>query len=291
MATLAPPDFEGPFTAVHRRDAATDTDIYFVAGTGPATMTFRVVGRPAELWDAVTGDRWPVAAVPTADGRTQVALELPRDGAMFVVFRGDGTVATSATAPAGGGALVATRLPGPWQVSFSYHPGIAAAPPAARTLPALVDWTTVDDLKYFAGTAVYRTKATLSAEDAARMTTLSLGKVPSGLASVKVNGVDCGVVWCAPWEADISAAVRAGENAIEVRYTNNGHNRLVGDCFLKPETRVTRSTLSYATKPRERSDPKRPGLLLPTVYSGPSLSDPLQPSGLIGPVQAQIGGR
>ena len=174
-------------------------------------------------------------------------------------------------------------VPGPWHVSFAYHPGIAAAPPSARTLPALVDWTTVDDLKYFAGTAVYRTKATLSAEDAARMTTLSLGKVPSGLASVKVNGVDCGVVWCTPWTAEVKGALRAGENEIEIRYVNNWYNRLLGDCFLPPEKRVTTSVLRYWTEPR-KGDPARPWAVLPTIYSGYSVSDPLQPSGLVGPV-------
>ena len=34
---------------------------------------------------------------------------------------------------------------------------------AARPLPTPVDWTTVADLKYFAGTAVCRTKAKLPA--------------------------------------------------------------------------------------------------------------------------------
>ena len=106
----------------------------------------------------------------------------------------------------------------------------------------------------------------------------------TGLAHVFVNGKDCGVVWCAPWEADISSALREGENEIEIRYTNNWYNRLVGDCFLPADRRITRSTLRYSMKARAKSDPKRPGLLLPTVYSGPAVSDSLQPSGLIGPV-------
>ena len=108
--------------------------------------------------------------------------------------------------------------------------------------------------------------------------------MPSGLAHVFVNGKDCGVVWCAPWEADVTSALREGENEIEIRYTNNWYNRLVGDCFLKPEERVTRSTVRYSAVPRARTDPNRPWLMLPTIYSGPAVSDPLQPSGLIGPV-------
>ena len=117
-----------------------------------------------------------------------------------------------------------------------------------------------------------------------RMTTLSLGKVPSGLASVKVNGVDCGIVWCTPWTAEVKGALRAGANEIEIRYVNNWYNRLLGDCFLPPEKRVTKSVLRYWTEPR-KGDPARPWAILPTIYSGYSVSDPLQPSGLVGPVE------
>jgi len=95
--------------------------------------------------------------------------------------------------------------------------------------------------------------------------------------------VDCGVVWCAPWTADVKGALRAGENEIEIRYVNNWYNRLLGDCFLPPEQRVTKSVLRYWTEPR-KGDPARPWAVLPTIYSGYSVSDPLQPSGLVGPV-------
>ena len=282
VATLAPPDFEGPFPAVHRRDAATDTDIYFVAGTGPATMTFRISGRLAELWDAVTGDRRPIGSVPTADGRTQVALDLPKDGSVFVVFRNAAKMAAIPVNPSS--TIKPCPVSGPWQVTFAYHPGLAATPPAPRTMEKLVDWTTVDDLKYFAGTATYKTTVTLTAEEAARATRLSLGELPSGLATVEVDGTDCGIVWCAPWEA--KAIFRPGKNTVVVRVTNNWYNRLVGDCFLPSEKRITRSTLRYWNEPRKK-DPARPWDIQPTVYSGYSTSDPLQPSGLIGPVSVR----
>ena len=279
VATLAPPDFDGPFRAVHRRDAATDTDIYFVVGSGSGDMTFRVSGRPAEIWDAVTGDRWAAKSTPTGDGRTKVSLDLPKDGSAFVVFRNAAKMAAPhmESRHLGGAPSVA----GPWQVSFAYHPGIAATPPSSRTLDKLADWTTIDDLKYFAGTATYRTTVTLTAEEALGATRLSLGELPSGLATVEVNSTDCGIVWCAPWEA--KAIFRPGKNTVVVRVTNNWYNRLLGDCFLPEKDRVTRSTLRYWNEPRKK-DPKRPWDIQPTVYSGYSTSDQPQPSGLIGPV-------
>ena len=184
-----------------------------------------------------------------------------------------------------------------WQVSFAYHRGISAAPPAPVTMETLRDWTTYGkdgeagstSLRYFSGSATYRTTFSyfhncIFPQFHNSTFTLALGQLPSGIAHVFVNGIDCGVVWCAPWEADISNAVREGENEIEIRYTNNWYNRLVGDCFLKPEERVTRSTVRYSAVPRARTDPNRPWLMLPTIYSGPAVSDPLQPSGLTGPV-------
>ena len=283
VAGIAAPDAEGPFAFAHRRAGA--TDIYFVEGTGAGEMTFRASAPSVEVWDAVTGSRTAASARRTADGRTAVAFDLPQDGSAFVVFREVGSVAQERDPPAGGTrSRASVSVPGPWQVSFAYHPGIAAAPPAPVTLDRLVDFTTRDDLKYFGGTATYRARVTLDADQKSNLRELSLGALPSGLASVKVNGVDCGVVWCAPWTADVRAALRAGENEIEIRYVNNWYNRLLGDCFLPPEKRVTKSVLRYWTEPR-KTDPKRRWDTQPTVYSGYSVSDPLQPSGLLGPVE------
>ena len=280
VAEVAAPDAEGPFTFAHRRAGA--TDIYFVEGSGAAAMTFRATAPSVEVWDAVTGSRAAAQARRTADGRTTVSLDLPKDGSAFVVFgQGRGRPCYGDVRRQG---ALALPVPGPWHVSFAYHPGILSAPPAPVTLDRLVDFTTRDDLKHFAGVATYRTKVTLDDLQRRHYMTLSLGALPSGLASVKVNGVDCGVVWCAPWTADVKGALRAGENEIEVRYVNNWYNRLLGDCFLPPERRVTKSVLRYWTEPR-KADPKRPWDLQPTVYSGYSVSDPLQPSGLLGPVE------
>ena len=48
-------------------------------------MTFRASAPVVELWDPLTTKRWTAPTVRTADGRTQVALDLPSDGSMFVV--------------------------------------------------------------------------------------------------------------------------------------------------------------------------------------------------------------
>ena len=281
-------DAHAQFTTIHRREG--EVDFFFVAGEGKGDVMLNASceGRMVEIWDAVAGRAARPSAAVCESGKTRVSLDLPIGGSCFVVFA-PGAPRLVAAVDRAKSALPAIPITNAWHVSFAYHDGISAAPPAPIEMPALCDWTTFGEngkadstsLRYFSGTATYRTNLTIPQSSDC---TLSLGRVPTGVAHVFVNGVDCGVAWCAPWEVDVSSAVREGENEIEIRYTNNWYNRLVGDCFLSPEARVTRSTLRYSMKARAKSDPKRPLKLLPTIYSGPAISDPLQPSGLIGPV-------
>ena len=316
-------DDKAQFTTTHRRDG--DADWFFVVGEGKGDVVLNASceGCAVEIWDPVTMTRKVAAAEALQGGKTRVELDLPVGGSAFVVFapgiennknnfKDNICSDPGATAPGSqnpesargcepssvrlsSSCLSCFPITNAWQVSFAYHRGISAAPPAPVTMETLRDWTSFGEdgkaanteLRYFSGAATYRTVLSVRQSDS-QTRTLSLGELPTGLAHVFVNGKDCGVVWCAPWEADVTSALREGENEIEIRYTNNWYNRLVGDCFIKPEERVTRSTVRYSAVPRARTDPNRPWLMLPTIYSGPAVSDPLQPSGLIGPVVLKL---
>lgn len=279
VGSLAP-DATGPFTWAHRRLG--NADFYYVIGEGRGEMTFRASRRSVEEWDAVTGVRRAARSKSTTDGRTRVTLDLPEGGSVFVVFLDE---PSSELQPASGVRRDVAAVAGPWKVDFSYRRGVTANPPKSMEMTSLIDFTSIDALKFFAGTATYRTKVTLS--DVGVSLRLSLGTVLSGLAHVYVNGKDCGTVWCAPWEADISSAARNGENEIEIRYINNWVNRLTGDCSLDESARITKSDMHYWKKPRkfklgEHNDYFS---INPRPYSGPAIDDPLQPSGLLGPVK------
>ncbi|MBQ2624655.1 MAG: hypothetical protein IJG18_06115 [Kiritimatiellae bacterium] len=297
-------DDNAQFTAIHRREG--DADWFFVAGEGKGDIVLNTAseGRSVEIWDAVTLTRKAADATALPGGKTRVTLYLPVGGSCFVVFAPDCAGEKSRVERV---ERVEIGVTNAWQVSFAYHRGISAAPPAPVTMETLRDWTSYGEdgkaasteLRYFAGTATYRT--TLPIPSSLNFSTfqpfnfstvqLAIGKLDSGLAHVFVNGVDCGVVWCAPWEADVTSALREGENEIEIRYTNNWYNRLVGDCFLPAENRVTRSTVHYWSVPRRKPEGQSRWPLLPTIHSGPSVSDKLQPSGLLGPVRLVVRGK
>jgi hypothetical protein len=46
---------------------------------------------------------------------------------------------------------------------------------------------------------------------------------------VLVNGVDCGITWTAPFEADVTGALRPGRNAVVVEVANAWMNRLIAE--------------------------------------------------------------
>ena len=272
------PDLEGPFSFAHRRTA--DADVYFLQGFAKGRAVFRARRTAVSEFDAVTGEvRRRDDARPTADGRTALELDLTVAGSAIIVFEDDAAPAERTIA-----AFAPVDAAGPWDVSFAYHRlAHTRHLPAPRKLSGLEDWTRSEDadLRYFAGTATYRTK--VEVDDPLHASAVSLGGLPSGVAHVFVNGADCGTVWCAPWRARIPAGVlKRGANELEIRYTNNWMNRLIGDCLLEPPDRVTSSYLQLLKGSRTKPNGKRLN-----VWSGYCGEDALQPSGLTGPVRIE----
>jgi hypothetical protein len=116
-------------------------------------------------------------------------------------------------------------------------------------------------VKYFSGTAAYTTTFTASSGwmgQGARVQ-LDLGDVKN-LAEVTLNGQRLGVVWKHPFVVDVTNALHAGKNELEVKVTNVWPNRMIGD--KQPGARQ----IAYATFDPYKAD------------------SPLLPSGLLGPV-------
>jgi hypothetical protein len=103
-----------------------------------------------------------------------------------------------------------------------------------------VDWTSRPEpgIRYYAGRATYRKTFELAGPPAPGPTYLDLGQV-NGLAAVRLNGRDLGVVWTAPWRVDVAGAIRAGTNRLDIDVYTPWANRLTGDAALPPEQQHT----------------------------------------------------
>ncbi|MCU0961478.1 MAG: LamG domain-containing protein, partial [Pirellulaceae bacterium] len=152
-------------------------------------------------------------------------------------------------------------LAGPWDVQFDPHWG----GPAQITFNELCDWTQrpEEGVRHYSGTATYRRTFALPDDYAGRRLWLELGRVRD-LAVVRVNSQPLGTLWCAPYRVEITRAVRAGDNQLDVDVINAWNNRLVGDLTLPV-------------------DQRRTSLALPVL----SATTPLMPAGLLGPVQIE----
>jgi len=265
-----PPDCEfldaagWPLDYIHR--TADDAEIYFVANRATNAVSvncaFRVAGKAPELWNAVTGERKFAAAYSEKDGRIFVPLDFDPCGSWFLIFR-EPAPAHPPTAKSNSPNLVPVQdISGRWTVHFDPKWG----GPATAQFPSLVSWPTRPEpgIKFYSGTAVYEKSFDLPVSPApspGEKLLLDLGSVRE-LAEIKVNGKSCGIVWCPPFRADISAAVKPGENKLEVGVVNFWPNRIIGDASLPPAERFTRTNIRKLTA-----------------------KTPLEPAGLFGPVQ------
>jgi len=275
-----PPDVEvagAPDTFldfIHR--ATPKAEIYFLANRNARPekldVTFRQTGRQPELWNPVSGDRRDLPEFTIKEDRTTVPLEFEPHGSMFVVFRRPATTNEGRNF-ARFDAI--QEVKGPWTVSFEkewFYPVDeldGSRKQGNFVFEELSNWSKhpVPAVKHFSGTAHYESEFSFrpGAEPNDRYW-LNLGEVHV-TAAVRVNGADLGVVWCAPWQVDVTDALRDGVNRLEVEVVNRWPNRLIGDGKLPEHQRRTRTNISrYYTPPRTGEHP-------------------LLPSGLIGPVR------
>jgi hypothetical protein len=271
---------------IHRQTK--DTDIYFVRNKSlqpvNADCLFRVKGSVPQVWDPTDGSMEPMFFYKKAAGGTSVRLDLPPGGSVFVVF-GETTPSNSIDTAAfqcfQNGQYTLTdssgqtkqvkvdSLPAPqtlagvWTIDFDPKWGA----PAQIKLDKLISWTDHENegVKYYSGAGFYTKTLDVPADWLAygRRVYLDLGDVRD-LAEVFVNGKSAGVLWKAPFRADITSLVKPGANELKIEVMNMWVNRLAGDLKLPPEKRFTRTNieLSWRIQPAGLLGPVR---LLPSV--------------------------
>ncbi len=245
---------------VHRK--LKSADIYWINNRldveDSVTAKFRIDGMMPEIWDPVSGEI-ANTSFKREKGVTTVPLVLGPGDAIFVVFR-DKTNSTSAIAPRVSEKELAV-ISGGWDLSFQKDRGA----PDSMKISELNSWANSknDSVKYFSGTATYIKSFNAPAAWFVRGSQIwiDLGDVKN-IAEVMVNGKSVGIVWRKPFRVNITKALTAGNNSLEIKVTNLWVNRLIGD--VQPG--VTKK-ITYTTMPFYRTD------------------SPLKPSGLMGPVK------
>jgi hypothetical protein len=249
-------------------------DLYFVSNQTTERQkiqcTFRVSGKQPELWDALSGDIRDASAFTQKDGLTSLPLSLEPYGAVLVVFDEKISDRQQGTAQQNHADFeVLAEISGEWTVSFDPRWG----GPESVVFPELLDWTKHSDegIRYYSGRAVYKKSFNWNAESGeGNNYFLQLGSLKDvGIAEVKINGKDKGVVWTSPFRVEISEELQEGENTLEIIVVNSWFNRVAGDQTSPDKKQYTSTNIDLKHDFRGR----------------PIDEIPLEPSGLLGPVE------
>ena len=244
---------------LHRK--AEGADWYFVCADRETPFSgeveFNCTGR-VEIWNPVSGT---VKEIPCTqqDGKTRMDIVLSRAECAFVVFHHDGKPSQAKPHQEVTSTLLSEQT---WTVSFPEGWGIDA-PLTITSLKPWYEMVSSAEGKAFSGTATYRTTLHMDKVEKGANYTLQLGKVEM-IAVVRLNGQELGTLWTEPYQANITKALKKGDNTLEIDVTSSWFNRLVYDAGLPEAERKT------------------------WVISGPRKEEKLRANGLLGPVMVRM---
>ena len=242
-----------------------DCDIFFVSNQTEKPADFvaqlRITGRRPELWTPTDGRVRALRSFSQDANLTSIPMRLAPNESAFIMFREPVDVCSAsldmdANYPVADTLLTIDR---PWSLSLQTMLGEKKQ----LMLKNLVSLTTSTDrfVRYFSGTATYKTTFTMPQLQKGCTYKLDLGQVYE-MAKVKLNGRYIGGVWTPPYTIDATPYLKTGRNEVEISVVNNWKNRIIGDLQLpKNERRTSFTHLSYGA------------------------DTPLQPAGLIGAVK------
>jgi hypothetical protein len=228
-----------------------DEDLYFLSNqTGQQVIVevgFNHINQLPVIVDPHSGARFKARLGEIKNGRTHLLLILPANGSAFVLFKkSESRVRFSHNYVPSFGWGMEHPFNDKWELRFEKH---QVGSGYKIKLDSLKSWTSFSDttIKFYSGTAVYSNTFEWKETSPGQTINLFIDSLYN-LATVKVNGVDCGTMWTFPYSVDIAKAVKPGSNTIEIEVTNTWHNRLIGDEMLPPEKRFTWTTAPFRLK-------------------------------------------
>ena len=252
-----------PLLFTHRK--TNNEDIYFITNQSDekqeADVIFRVNGKQPELWDATNGSSRKLPKFTSTENGIKISLKFEPAESYFIVFTEENNANSEGeNFPTGN---IAQEILTPWTVNFQAN---KRGPTAAVKFEKLQDWSlhTDEKIKYFSGTATYSNTFKLVLPTINERVFLDLGSVKN-MATIKINGKAVGGLWTAPWQIDITKYVSSGNNTVEIEVVNLWVNRMIGDSKLPLKDRPTWLANNYF-----------------------NATDPLHPSGLLGPVKIKF---
>ncbi|MFD2164023.1 glycosyl hydrolase [Paradesertivirga mongoliensis] len=213
-----------------------DADIYFLNNHKDVAernlFTFNSPGKQVQLWNAVSGERFSIPITKSDAQSVSIQLNMAARESYFIVVtdKQDKLPVLASENKASKSEVIN----GEWKVRFDEKAG----GPEEVTFKKLEDWTKNTDprIKYYSGTAIYDKTIWINHPDDEIKIDLSN---PGSVAQVFVNGKDAGIVWCSPWQLDITPYIRKGANTLEIRVANSLMNRMIYDAQLPEEKRIT----------------------------------------------------
>ena len=214
-------------------------DIYFLANQTDKEMsfkpTFRLQQGTAVLYNPLTDEAMLYNGTVT----------LPPYGSLFVSYgRNEYSQRGNTSFPVREQIIPTVGMQTqPWDVSFR-ESGLKLKD------QMLFDWSQHENekIRYFSGHARYKTTWKLKRRQVPkRRAWLSLPNVKD-IAHVWINGKDCGIAWTAPYEVEITGALKKGRNKIEIEVVNTWHNALRGADAGKAPYEGIWTNAKYRTK-------------------------------------------
>lgn len=226
-----------------------EKEIYFISNQNDQSQTFNFSfdtgGLLPEIYNPVTGKIGKPFSAEITKGKIRFFESFDPFESMFIIFEKKGIPVPVDLFKETG---FTTRIQPVWKEwELVFKNANDSASRVVKYEDGLQSWTadSLDFIKYFSGTVRYKSAFTIDKKIDSLETAFLGMRFLYNMATVKVNGIDCGTVWTKPYQANILKAIRQGENQVEIEVTNTWHNRLIGDSYLPAEKRKTFTTAPF----------------------------------------------
>lgn len=218
------PDVMVPEQVAWNHRSGPEAEIYFISNQMDSarniTVSLRYEGREPELWNPQRGTIESPSAWQFNNNRTEVQLKLAPRESTFIILRA--CALQDKYQQSTNRDTTTLSMEGSWDIHFLNTN-------RKLTSDSLFNWTTHQDnaIRYYSGEAVYRNSFSMDQIKEGTTYFLQPGDIRV-MARVLVNGKDCGTLWTAPYELDITQALHEGLNELEITVVNTWANAIQG---------------------------------------------------------------